>query len=51
MQRRLSQRNANVLIYDYRTGHTERVTRGGEGSFENGRAIGYVAIANCWKHP
>jgi len=44
-------RNSNVVVYDYRTGHTERVMRSREGSFENGRAIGYVADANCWKHP
>ena len=50
IQRRFSERHSNVLVYDYGTGHTERVTRGREGRFENGRAIGYVAIANCWKH-
>lgn len=49
--RRFSERNSSILVYDYRTGHTERFTRGQEGSFENGRTIGHDAIANCWKHP
>lgn len=51
IQRRFSEKSSSVLVYNYRTGHTEQVTGGWEGSFENGRTIVYVAIANCWKHP